>query len=212
MELSIFSGLTESLKVLITSHLYLGTFLATLIETIFPPIPSEIIMPLAGYLASLSNFGYIGLILVSIFATLGATLGAVIIYYVSLKLGRLVILKYGKYFLIREGNLFEAEKWFEKYGTKAVFFGRMAPGVRELISIPAGLSKMNQKNFLIYTTLGSFIWTTFLVSLGYFFGVYVEKLNLSGIFGKIGIFLIMFIVVYFAIHLIKKRIEKRNKI
>jgi membrane protein DedA with SNARE-associated domain len=212
MELNFFSSLTEYLKTLITLNLYGGAFLAALIETIFPPIPSEIVMPLAGYLASLGNYGYLGLILVSVFATLGATLGAVIIYFVSLKLGRLFIIKYGKYLLITESSLSSAEKWFGKYGSKAVFFGRMAPGIRELVSIPAGISKMKFEKFLFYTFLGSFIWTTVLVSLGYFLGVYVESLNLSGIFSKIGIFLLAIIIIYFVIKLVAKRFEKKNKL
>ena len=86
-------------------------------------------MPLAGYLASLGNYSYLGLLIVSISATLGAVLGAVIIYYVSMKLGRFFIIKYGKYFLITEESLSSAEKWFSRYGSKAVFFGRMAPGI-----------------------------------------------------------------------------------
>src|SRR4030043_2076403 len=90
--------ITEYLKFLITFNLYGGAFLAALIETIFPPIPSEIVMPLAGYLASLSSYGYTGLLIVVLSATLGAVLGAVIIYYVSLKLGRIFVLKCGKYF------------------------------------------------------------------------------------------------------------------
>ncbi len=212
MELNIFLNLTEYLKSLIISNLYFGVFLAALIETIFPPIPSEVVMPLAGYLASLSNYGYFGLIFVSIFATLGATLGAAIIYYASLKLGRFFILKYGKYFLINEENLSAAERWFERYGSKAVFFGRMAPGIRELVSIPAGFSKMHFKKFLFYTIIGTFIWTALLVSLGFFLGFYVEKLNLSGIFGKIGIFLIAIIFIYFIIKFLAKKFESENKL
>ena len=208
----IISRITEYLKLLIGINLYLGAFLAALIETIFPPIPSEVVMPLAGYLASLSNFGYFGLLLVILCATLGAAIGAIIIYYISLKLGRFFILKYGKYFLINEENLSAAERWFEKYGAKAVFFGRMAPAIRELVSIPAGFSKMDFKKFLFYTILGTFIWTTFLVSLGFFLGEYVETLNLSGTFGKIGIFLIAIILIYFIIKFLAKKFERKNKL
>lgn len=208
----VISGITEYLKLLIGINLYGGAFLAALIETIFPPIPSEVVMPLAGYLASLSNYGYLGLLIVILCATLGATIGAVVIYYASLRLGRFFILKYGKYFLINEENLSAAERWFEKYGAKAVFFGRMAPGIRELVSVPAGFSKMDFKKFLFYTVLGTFIWTAFLVSLGFFLGVYVEKLNLSGTFGKIGIFLIAIIFIYFIIKFLAKKFERKNKL
>jgi len=211
MELSIFLSLTEYLKDLIMSNLYLGAFLAALIETIlFSLVPGEVVMPLAGYLASLNNYGYPGLLGVTLCATLGAAIGAVLIYYISLKFGRFFILKYGKYFFVNEENLSAAEKWFEKYGTKAVFFGRMAPALRELVSIPAGFSKMNFKKFILYTFIGTFIWTLFLVSLGFFLGAYVETLNLSGIFGKIGIFLLLIIFIYFILRILSKRFENKN--
>ncbi len=210
MELSIFSGLTEYLKALITLNLYGGAFLAAFLETIFPPIPSEIVMPLAGYLASLSDYGYTGLLIVTLSATLGATLGAIIIYYVSLKLGRRLILRYGKYVFISEENLSASEKWFGKYGKKAVFFGRMAPVIRELISIPAGLAKMDFWKFLFYTLLGTFIWTLLLVSLGFFFGLYLDSLNLSGIFGKTGVFIIIIIAVYLFVKVIVPKFKKKQ--
>jgi len=211
MDLAIFSGITESLKGLITFNLYLGAFLAALIETIlFSLVPGEVVMPLAGYLASLSNYGYLGLLGVTLCATLGATIGAVLIYYISLKLGRKLILKYGKYVFISEENLSNAEKWFEKYGKKAVFFGRMAPAIRELVSIPAGFSKMDFKKFIFYTFLGTFIWTLFLISLGFFLGAYVETLNLSGIFEKIGVFIIVAIAAYIFIKLVVPRFRKKQ--
>lgn len=211
MGIEIFLSMTEYLEALIVSHLYLGTFLAALIETVlFSLIPGEVIMPLAGYLASLNDYGYLGLLGVTLCATLGAAIGAVVIYYISLKLGRFFILKYGKYFFVNERNLSVAEKWFEKHGTKAVFFGRMAPAIRELVSIPAGFSKMGFKKFIIYTLMGTFIWTAFLVSLGFFLGAYVETLNLSGIFGKIGIFLILIIFIYIIFRILSKRFENKN--
>jgi membrane protein DedA with SNARE-associated domain len=208
MVLEDFFGLTEYLEALITLNLYGGAFLAALFETIFPPIPSEIIMPLAGYLAFLSGQGYSGLLIVAVSATLGATLGAVLIYYVSLKLGRLVILRYGKYVLITEKSLSASEGWFKKYGKKAVFFGRMAPVIRELISIPAGLSRMDFKKFLFYTLIGTFIWTMFLVGIGFFFGIYLERLNLSGVFDKIAVFIIVILVAYILFKLIMKKYQK----
>ena len=211
MELNIFLNLTEYLKSLIILNLYLGAGLAALIETIFPPIPSEVVMPLAGYLASISGRGYAGLLFVVISATLGATLGAVLIYYLSLKLGRFFVVRYGKYFFVTEEKISASEKWFEKYGGKAVFFGRMAPGIRELISIPAGFSKMNFRKFIVYTSLGTFIWTLFLVSLGFFFGVYLEKFNLSGIFEEIAILILLTILAYFVFKYLVKKFRKENK-
>ena len=210
MVFEIFSRITDYLKFLITFNLYGGAFLAALIETIFPPIPSEIVMPLAGYLASIGNYSYMGLLIVALSATLGAVVGAVIIYYVSLKLGRLFVLKCGKYCFVDEKKLSAAENWFERYGARAVFFGRMAPGIRELISVPAGFSKMNFKKFLLYTFLGSFIWTAFLVSLGFFLGVYVESLNLSSILNKIAIIVILVIVCYSVFRILVKKFSKKQ--
>ena len=210
MVFEIFSSITDYLKVLITFNLYGGAFLAALIETIFPPIPSEIVMPLAGYLVSLSDYGYIGLLIVVLSATLGAVLGAVIIYYASLKLGRLFILKCGKYFFVNERKLSAAENWFEKYGVKAVFDGRMAPGVRELISVPAGFSKMNFKKFLIYTFLGSLIWTAFLVAIGFFLGVYVKGFDLSSVLNKIAAIVILVIVCYIVFRILVKKFSKKE--
>ena len=210
MIFEIVSNITEYLKFLITFNLYGGAFLAALIETIFPPIPSEIVMPLAGYLASLGGYGYSGLLIVVLSATLGAVLGAIIIYYVSLRLGRLFILKYGKYCFVDDEKLSAAERWFERYGAKAVFFGRMAPGIRELISVPAGFSKMNFKKFLIYTFLGSFIWTAFLVSLGFFLGVYMESFNLSSILNKIAFVVILTIICYIIFKYLVKKFSKKE--
>ncbi len=138
----LFSLVFSYVNTMVTTNLYIGVFLAMFIETVFPPIPSEMILPTAGYLVSLTSLGYIGLISIIILATLGTSVGAVLFYYLSLKLGRKFVEKYGKYFMIDDAKVSAAEKWFEKYGAKAVFFGRMAPGMRELVSVPAGFSKM----------------------------------------------------------------------
>lgn len=197
----------------ISINLYVGAFLATLIETVFPPIPSELVIPLAGYLASITDHGYLGLIGVSISATLGATLGATIIYYLSLKVGRRFVLKYGKYLLIDKVKVKAAERWFNKHGSKAVFFGRMVPVIRELISIPAGISKMKFKKFFVYTLAGSFVWTIFLASMGYFLGAAWEKIPISNITDMILFFVLIFIIGYFILkHLFKNRKPKKRKV
>ncbi len=176
--------------------LFFGAFLATLLETVFPPIPSELVIPAVGYLASLLVYGYPGLVGVIFAATAGATLGATIIYYLSLKAGRYFVLKYGKYMLIDKKKLGAAERWFDKYGTKAVFFGRMVPGVRELISVPAGLSKMRFRKFLAYTFAGSFVWTALLATLGYFLGANLQNLPISKITDTIAVLAIITAVAY----------------
>ncbi len=155
---------------LILDHGYLGIFTAALIETIFPIIPSELIFPLAGYVVQSQNLGLGQAIMFGFMGSLGSTLGAIIIYFLSLKVGRKVILKIGKYLLINENKLHKSEVWFQKYGKLAVLLGRLAPGIRELISVPAGLAKMNLISFILFTFIGSFIWSSSLTMSGFYLG------------------------------------------
>ena len=155
---------------LISSYGYLGIFIAAFAETIFPPIPSELIFPLAGFIGFKSNFTYFETFLMALSGAVGATIGAIVIYLVSLKIGRIAIVKLGKYVFVSEKKIESAERWFEKYGVYAVFLGRMAPGVRELISIPAGIAKMPFAKFVTFTFFGSLVWSLILVFSGYFLG------------------------------------------
>ncbi|HEU5120522.1 MAG TPA: DedA family protein [Candidatus Nitrosocosmicus sp.] len=162
---------------LVSSYGYLGLFIAAFAETIFPPIPSEVIFPLAGFIGFQSNFTYFETFVMAVCGAVGATIGAVLIYFISLKIGRIAIIKIGKYVFVSERKIESAEKWFEKYGIYAVFLGRMAPGVRELISVPAGIAKMPIGKFTIFTFLGSLIWSIALVFSGYFLGNSWDKLS-----------------------------------
>ena len=108
---------------LVSSYGYLGLFIAAFAETIFPPIPSEVIFPLAGFVGFKSNFTYFETFVMAISGALGATIGALLIYFISLKIGRIAIIKIGKYVFVSERKIESAEKWFEKYGIYAVFFG-----------------------------------------------------------------------------------------
>ncbi|HLC59523.1 MAG TPA: DedA family protein [archaeon] len=181
---------------LIDINIYLGVLAATFLETVFPPIPSEIIMPLAGYLALFAGFGYLRLLIVILAATIGSTLGATVIYYLSLKAGRGFILKYGKYMMINKSKVDMAERWFKHYGGLAVFLGRMAPGVRELISVPAGLAKMRIDKFLLYTFAGSFVWSAFLVSIGYFIGQTWQSIVVEKVVSILGIVILLAVASY----------------
>jgi membrane protein DedA with SNARE-associated domain len=104
------------------------------------------------------------------FGTLGSLAGALFNYYLSLKLGRALLLKYGKYIWFDEEKLNKLEIFFTKHGEISTFNGRLLPGIRQYISLPAGLAKMNLLKFQIYTSLGAFIWVSILVGLGYFLG------------------------------------------
>jgi membrane protein DedA with SNARE-associated domain len=146
---------------------YPGIFFAMLVEGIVTPIPSEIIMPFAGYLAAEGQFNIVLVILVG---SLGAVIGSTGAYYLGYSLGRPFIKRYGKYFRLREEHIVKAEDWFEKYGDAAILIGHSLPGTRSFISFPAGIGKMRIRNFMIFTFAGAMIWNTFLALLGYFLG------------------------------------------
>nr|ACF09838.1 uncharacterized membrane-associated protein DedA protein family [uncultured marine crenarchaeote AD1000-207-H3] len=164
-------SLIEFVTMLITDYLYVGVFLAALIETIVPPIPTMAVFPTAGFIASQNGLQLPELFLLGILGGLGASVGSTVIYLIALKLGRTALLKYLKYVKVSEKKLTKVEQWFQKYGDKAVLFGRMIPVFREMISIPAGLLKMKLPKFLAYTVLGSCGWSMTLIFIGYYFGI-----------------------------------------
>lgn len=164
-------GFFEWVISLVSDNLYPGVFLAALLETVIPPIPSEAIFPLAGYVILKSEMPFFHVITVGITGGSGATVGAFVIYLIALKLGRVGLQRYMKYVRIKNESLAKADRWFEKYGDKSVILGRMVPAIRELVSIPAGIFGMKMKKFLIYTFIGSCAWSISLTIIGYYFGV-----------------------------------------
>lgn len=156
---------------LISDNLYVGVFFASLVETVFPPIPSEAVFPLAGYVVLKNNMSFIHVIGVGITGGGGSSLGAFVIYLIALKLGRGGLYKYMKYARIKKEHLAKADRWFEKYGDKSVIIGRVVPGIRELVSIPAGIFGMRIRKFLIFTFIGSCAWSILLTVIGYYLGV-----------------------------------------
>jgi len=153
---------------------YFGIFLLMSIESSFIPFPSEIVLIPAGYLASKGDMS-IGMIMFS--ALSGSMAGAFINYYLALLLGRKILKKYGKYFFINENALQKMDEYFVKHGHISTFIGRLIPGIRQLISIPAGLARMNLVVFSTYTALGAGIWAAILVTLGYMIGENQELLE-----------------------------------
>ena len=151
-------------------HLYEGIFLAALLETIFPPIPTLAVFPTAGFIASQQGMTLYEVVPMIFLGALGATIGSSAIYFIALKLGRAVLLRYLKYVRVSEKKLERVETWFEKYGDKAVLLGRVVPVMREMISIPAGLLKMKIPKFIMYTFAGSLIWSAGTILAGYYFG------------------------------------------
>ena len=157
---------------------YLGITLLMAIESSFIPFPSEIVIPPAAYLA---QQGEMNIFLVIIAGIIGSLLGALINYFLAYTLGRKVIyslvnLKIFKFLFLNKEKIVKVEEYFLKYGNFSTFIGRFIPAVRQLISVPAGFSKMNLKNFILYTSLGSGIWVIVLAILGYSFGSNKELL------------------------------------
>ncbi|MCR8454602.1 MAG: DedA family protein [Crenarchaeota archaeon] len=148
---------------LISNLGYLGVFLLAFIEIIYPVIPGELVLPFVGFLVARGKMVFYYSILA---ATLGNVLGMLLIYLASMYLGRPFIMKYGKYFLLNERHLEVSERFFSKYGEVAVLVGRMIPGYRELISVPAGLGRMNIAKFTLLTFTGSLIWSFILIFMG----------------------------------------------
>jgi membrane protein DedA with SNARE-associated domain len=176
---------------------YWGIGLLMFLENLFPPIPSELIMPLAGFTVAQGkmNFGL---------AVLAGTVGTMAGTYAWYYLGRLVNYqrlqtwtdRYGKWIRVTAKDIDRVNDWFNKYGAKAVFFGRMVPGIRTLISLPAGMNQMPLISFTIYSTIGTFIWTLALTAAGYLLGdnyasiehylAPISKLVLFGLLGLLG--------------------------
>ncbi|HBA87609.1 MAG TPA: DedA family protein [Geobacter sp.] len=146
---------------------YPGIFLLMAMESSVFPIPSELVMPPAGYLAQQGQMSVTAAILCG---TVGSLVGAYANYFAAHYLGRPLLLKYGRYVFITEEKFAKVEKFFLKHGEISTFIGRLLPVVRHLISLPAGLAGMNHLKFSLYTLLGAGIWVTVLTFIGYFIG------------------------------------------
>jgi len=153
---------------------YWGIFLLMFLESTFFPFPSEIIMIPSGYLAFKGEMNVYMVVLIGILGSVG---GALFNYYLAMYFGRKFILKYGKYFFIKEETLDKLEAFFIKHGELSTFNGRLIPGIRQLISLPAGLAQMNVVKFSFYSALGAGIWVVVLVALGYLLGSNEELIS-----------------------------------
>lgn len=159
---------------------YLFVFVFMVIESSFIPFPSEVIVPPAAYLAC-TNTGVgqdMNIYMVVVVATLGALVGAFINYYLALWIGRPVVYKFadsrfGHACLINREKVDKAEKYFDRHGAVSTFIGRLIPAIRQLISIPAGISRMNVGQFALFTTLGALVWNAILATLGYWLSRHV---------------------------------------
>lgn len=146
---------------------YPGIVFLMAVESSLVPFPSEIVMPPAGYLVHEGQMSWLPVIL---FGTAGSVLGALFNYFLALKLGRPFFIRYGKYFLLKQEHLERTERFFAEHGAITTFVGRLIPVVRQLISLPAGLSRMPLGRFCAYTALGAGIWVTVLTTVGWLVG------------------------------------------
>jgi membrane protein DedA with SNARE-associated domain len=148
-----------------------GLFALILLENVFPPIPSEVILPLAGFTVSRGEMGFLTALGA---ATAGSLAGALVLDGVGALVGerrlRSLVARYGRYLLLRESDVDRSADWFDRHGPKAVLIGRCVPGIRSLISIPAGLTRMRLPLFVLLTVAGSLVWNGALVGLGWALG------------------------------------------
>ena len=175
----------------ISNYGYAGIVFLMALESACMPVPSEIVMPFAGFLVAdgSTSMSLIGVILAG---SVGCTLGSIAAYAVGFYAGRPLILRYGKYFLVREKHLVSAEKWFEKYGDKATFVARLLPVIRTVISLPAGIAKMRFKKFVLYSFVGSVPWTAMLAYVGYWLGDNWEEIK--GVFRYLDVMVVIGVV------------------
>ena len=182
----------------VSSWGYAGIFVMMFLESSFFPFPSEVAMIPAGYLA---HKGEMSLVLAFISGTLGSLLGAIFNYYLCYFFGREIVLKYGKFVGITHEKMDKFEAFFNKHGEISTFNSRLIPGIRQYISLPAGLAKMNIFRFCLFTTLGAGIWCAVLLGVGYFLSSNPDKQTLL----TITITLLAVVAIISAIYILKQR-------
>jgi membrane protein DedA with SNARE-associated domain len=189
---------------------YTGIFVMMALENIFPPIPSEIVLPFAGFLTTTSDLTVLGVLATS---TSGSVLGAIILYGIGalIDIDRIerIVSRWGHIIRVNKEDIRKADRWFDKYGYWTVLFCRMVPLVRSLISIPAGMSKMNFTLFLFFTLIGTVIWNVILILLGVLLGENWEEIvGYMDVYATVTYGLIGFAIVFFIVLFIKKRLKK----
>ena len=187
---------------------YAGIFFLMMLESMVVPVPSEFVMPFAGFLVSQGNFNFI---LVIVASSLGSITGSLIFYYIGKTGGHTLVEKYGKYVLVDTEDIKKTEKWFNKRGELTIFIARLIPVVRHLISLIAGIGKMNVKKFTLYTILGATLWNGILTYLGFILGQHWNEV--SQYLEEFDIIIVILLIVgclYFAYRHITRK--KKNQV
>ncbi len=187
---------------------YLTVYITMAIESMCIPLPSEVVMPFAGYLVHLDrlNFWLVGLI-----ASLANLTGSIIAYLVGYYAGRPLVKRYGKYILLRQSHVDHAESFFNKHGEPAIFVGRLLPLIRTVISLPAGFAKMDFRKFLLYTFLGSLPWNYALTYAGYVLGDNWETiLGVTKYIDIVIVAAVLGLIIWFIVHRVCRILKERN--
>ena len=198
---------------IMNSYGYIGVFLLILIENIFPPIPSELILLFGGFMTTYTKLNIIGMIISS---TLGSLIGALLLYKIGTifskeKLKILISGKLGRVLKLKNSDIDNANKWFTNEGKKTVFFGRFIPLIRSIISIPAGINKMNISKFITYTLLGSVIWNLVLIILGHIVGRnWKAILKIFKLYSCFALLLLFILLIILIIKLYKNKSKEKT--
>jgi membrane protein DedA with SNARE-associated domain len=183
---------------------YLGIVLLMILENLFPPLPSELILPAAGFAAARGELNLIGVVLAG---ALGSVLGTLPLYFIGRAVGEERLVKwadrYGRWLTLRGKDIRQADDWFDRHGPKAVLFGRMVPGIRSLLSLPAGMSEMPLPTFLVYSAIGSALWATLLATAGYLLGDNYERVE--SYVGPVGTALLALLALYAVVWILRRR-------
>lgn len=200
----------ETIINIITSLGYRGIGLLMFAENLFPPIPSELIMPLAGFTVAQGKMNFALAVLAGV---MGTIFGALPWYYVCKIVGEQRIKrladKYGKWITVSSKDIDKAKGWFERYGNNAVLFGRIVPGVRTLISLPAGINEMPLMPFLIYSTIGTTLWVLFLTGAGYLLGNNYKLVDVY--LAPVSKGVLVLILVAFAVWIFRKKQQSKRR-
>lgn len=189
---------------------YLGILLLMIVENLFPPLPSELIMPSAGFAASRGDLNLLAVIAVG---TLGSVLGTLPLYYIGRAFGEERLVKwadrYGRWLTLSGQDIRRADDWFDRHGAGAFLFGRLVPGVRSLLSLPAGMSEMPLPKFLLYSALGSGLWASALAGAGYLLGENYDQVEQY--LGPASKVIVAAVLVAAAVWFLKRRREQAAK-
>lgn len=200
----IFSQLAALIIKIISGSGYLGITLLMALESACIPIPSEVIMPFAGYLASLGRFSFLLVIFLGAFGNL---IGSIVAYWAGFYGGRPFLERYGKYVLLRKEELDKAQRFFEKYGNTSILFSRILPIIRTFISLPAGIARMRFGKFCLYTFIGSLFWSALLAYVGLFLG---ENWENVGIYFKKFDWLILILLIFLVAYFVYKKLRSKK--